>query len=85
MLKGVINSAIQNNAELLKISPTSDATTNPDNIKIGKWAIKKLILSCFATCGFMAFMIFSPSMNTLIKCMTFANNSNQIFQLIQSI
>lgn len=56
MLKGVINSAIQNNAELLKISPTSDATKNPDNIKIGKWAIKKLILSCLATSGLIVFI-----------------------------
>ena len=56
MLNGVINSASQNNTELLKVSPTSDATTSPVNIKIGKLAIKKLMLSCLATSGLIVFI-----------------------------
>lgn len=56
MLKGVINSASQNNTELLKVSPTSEATTSPVNIKIGKLAIKKLMLSCLATSGLIVFI-----------------------------
>ena len=56
MLNGVINSASQNNTELLKVSPTSEATTSPVNIKIGKLAIKKLMLSCLATSGLMVFI-----------------------------
>ncbi len=56
MLKGVINNASQNNTELLKVSPTSEATTSPVNIKIGKLAIKKLMLSCLATSGLIVFI-----------------------------
>ena len=56
MLKGVINNASQKNTELLKVSPTSEATTSPVNIKIGKLAIKKLMLSCLATSGLIVFI-----------------------------
>ena len=67
MLKGVTNSVSQNNNELLNVNPTSEATTSPVNIKIGKLAIKKLMLNCLVTSGLIVFIRATRSKKTFIK------------------